>query len=67
MLFPTVFFPYPLELRQPAIHGEMKVMPLSEQTGSHSSAEHEQCVLHSEKSISLWYDNPSVLQGQTVA
>jgi len=38
-------------------------MPLSEHTGSHSSAEHEQSLLHSEKSISLSDDALCVLQG----
>lgn len=39
-------------------------MPLSEHTGSHSSAEHEQSLLQSANSISLPYDIPSVLQGK---
>lgn len=39
-------------------------MPLSEHTGSHSSAEHEQSLLHSEKSMSLLYDTLWVLQGK---
>lgn len=40
------------------------MMPLSEHTGSHSSAEHEQSLLHSEKSISLSYDMLCVLRGK---
>lgn len=39
-------------------------MPLSEHTGSHSSAEHEQSLLHSEKSISLVDDTLCVLQSK---
>lgn len=41
-------------------------MPLSEHTGSHSSVEHEQSLLHSEKSVSLLYDTPCVLQSKKI-
>ncbi len=42
---PTVFFPEPAELVQPARQGETYVMPFSPQTGSHSLAEQEQSKL----------------------
>lgn len=40
-------------------------MPLSEQTGSHSSGEQEQSLLQSEKSISPLYDTLCVLKAQS--
>lgn len=40
------------------------MMPRSEHTGSHSSAEHEQSLLHSEKSASPSEERRRVLQGR---
>ncbi len=42
----TVFLPCPVEVVHPAKQGDMYVMPLSEQTGSHSDVEQEQSWLH---------------------